>query len=337
MDKLRAIEYLIAAAEAHSFSGAARRLGVSQPAVQKLVTALESQLGVALFERRSTGLVLTTTGVDYIARCRGLLDLLREADDSIVSGDHPRGPVVVGTTTVIAHDCLGPGLPAFHHRFPEIEIEFRVIQRLDDPTADGVDVFVLYGWQEHPDLVRVPVGQTRYAVVATRDYWRKHGVPARPADLAAHPGLLYRSGRTLLDRWRFQRGSEVETVEMRGWLCSSQRELIVQAALAGSGVARLIEPPHLDEGLIPALEDWTALEAPPVQILYRAEHRSTARVRLFVEFAAGALRALMPNAVESIPAAPRPDWWDRRTRSSLPGRGSAAAPRASVRTPHEPK
>lgn len=334
MDKLRAIEYLIAAADAHSFSGAARRLGVSQPAVQKLVTALESQLGVPLFERRSTGLVLTANGSEYIARCRGMLDILRDADERIAFGDHPRGKVVVGTTTVIAHDCLGPGLPAFHQRFPEVELEFRVVHRLSDLAAEGVDVFVLYGWQEHPDLVRVPIGPTRYAVFATPEYWRRHGVPGRPSELANHQGLLYCSGRTLLDRWRFQRGNEVETVEMSGWLSSSQRELIVQAALAGAGVARLITPPPTVAGLTPALQDWTALEAPPIQILFRAEHRATARVRLFVEFAVGALRGLLPDAIEAGQMAARPDWWDRHARSSLGRRSAASTPPKRALQPH---
>jgi DNA-binding transcriptional LysR family regulator len=327
MDRLRAIEYLVAAADERSFSGAARRLGVSQPAVQKLVTALERRLGVPLFERRSTGLAITADGADYVSRCRGLLEALREADERVTARDLPRGPVVVGATTAIAHDWLGPGLPAFHRRFPSIELEFRFVQRLTDPAAEGVDVYLMHGWQEHPDLVRVPIGHTRYAVVATREYWAAHGMPSRPAELARHAALLYRSGRTLLDRWRFQRGAEVEAVEMRGWLSSTQREVILQAALAGTGVARLIEPPRVS-GLVEVLRDWTALEAPPVQILYRAEHRSTVRVRRFVEFAAGALRGMLPEAGGPASEAPRPDWWDRRARSSASaGAERRAAPR----------
>jgi len=327
MDKLRAIEYLIAAAEEGSFSGAARRLGVSQPAVQKLVSALESQLGVPLFERRSTGLAITVDGTDYVSRCRAVLDTMREADEGVRSRDQLRGLVVVGATTVIAHDCLGPGLPAFLRRYPGIELEFRFVQRLTDPAAEGVDVYVMYGWQEHPDLVRVPIGPTRYTVVASGAYWREHGLPKVPADLAAHPGLLYRSGRTLLDRWRFQRGAQVETVEVRAQLSSSQRELLVQSALAGAGIARLIEPPGLPETLVPVLPGWTALEAPPVQILYRAEHRSNARVRRFVQFATQALRALLPKESGSPAAAQPPDWWDRRVRSSMSTRGVRGQPR----------
>lgn len=328
MDRFRAIQYLIASAEARSFSAAARHLGVSQPAVQKLITGLELQLGVALFERRSTGLVVTADGADYVVRCRQLVDAMREADEQLACRDQPRGRVVVGASTLIAQDFLGPGLPEFHRRFPGIELEHRLVHRLTDPMADGVDVFVMHGWQEHPDLVRLSIGHARYAVVATPEYWAVMGTPARPQDLARHEAVLFRSGRTLLDRWRFQRGPDVEMVEMRGWLSTSQRDLTIQAALKGAGVVRLLTPPLLPHGLVEVLKDWTALEAPPIQVLYRAEHRSSARVRRFVEFVSQAIGAMLPAASALGPPAavdvPKPDWWDRRSRSSdTPLRGNS--------------
>lgn len=320
MDKLRAIEYLIAAADERSFSGAARRLGVSQPAVQKLVTALEAQLGVALFERRSSGLAITGDGSAYVARCRSILEDLRQADDHLASREQPRGLVVVGTTSVLAHECLGPELPHFHQRFPGIELELRTgLQRLNDPAAEGVDVFILHGWQEQPDLVRWPIGPTRYVVAATQEFWNQHGTPLRPRDLAAHPALLYRSGTTVLDCWRFERAGEQETVTMSGWLSSGHRELLVQAALAATGVVRLITPPALPKGLVAVLEDWTVLEAPPLQVLYRAQHRSSARVRCFVEFAAKVLGGMLTGGQRPATPSRRPDWWDRRGRSSRTG------------------
>jgi DNA-binding transcriptional LysR family regulator len=319
MDKLRAIEYLIAAAEERSFSGAARRLGVSQPAVQKLVTALEAQLGAALFERRSSGLAITGDGSAYVARCRGIVEELRQADDSLASREQSRGLVVVGTTTALLYEGLGPELPRFHQRFPAIELEVRTVQRLNEPAAEGVDVYILNGWQEQPDLIRVSIGPTRYAVAATAGYWQEHGTPQRPSELAAHPSLLYRSGSTVLDCWRFERGGLQEAVNMKGWLSSAHRHLLVQAALAGCGVVRLIVPPRLPEGLVATLEDWTALEAPPLQLLYRAQHRGTARVRSFVEFATSVLRAMLDQGQSQPMPSRRPGWWDRQGRSSRAG------------------
>jgi DNA-binding transcriptional LysR family regulator len=319
MDKLRAIEYLIAAAEARSFSAAARRLGVSQPAVQKLVSALETQLGVVMFERRTSGLTITGDGAAYVDRCRHVLEELRQADDNLAACEQHRGLVVVGTSSVLAHDCLGPELPDFHRRYPGIELDFRSVQRLHDPAAEGVDVYVLHGWQEQPDLIRVPIGPSRYCVAASPAYWAAHGQPQRPRDLVGHPALLYHSGRTVLDCWCFQRGDEEESVTMQRRLSTAHRELLVQAALAGCGVARLIVPPQLRQGLVAVLADWTALEAPPLQVLFRAQHRSTARVRCFVEFAARALRRQLGEGQPAPMPSRRPDWWDRRGRSSSTG------------------
>lgn len=319
MDKLRALEYLIAAAEERSFSAAARRLGVSQPAVQKMVTALETQLGTTVFERRSSGLTITGDGSAYVARCRVILEELRQADDTLASRQQSRGLIVVGTTSALAFDGLGPELPQFHQRFPGIELEIRTVQRLNDAAAEGVDVFILHGWQEQPDLIRIPIGPTRYAVAARPDYWKARGVPQRPRDLAAHPALLYRSGATVLDCWRFERSGEQKTVDMKGWLSSGHRELLVQAALAGTGVVRLIVPPRLPEGLVAVLEDWTLLEAPPLQILFRAQHRGTTRVRRFVEFAASVLHRMLADGRAPTTQSMRPMWWDRRGRSSRSG------------------
>ena len=97
MDKLRALQYFIAAAEAGSLSGAARRLEVSVPAVGKMITALERDIGTTLVERTSRGLVVTADGRSYLDACRPLLEQLEAADAAVSkSGSKPRGTLVVG-------------------------------------------------------------------------------------------------------------------------------------------------------------------------------------------------------------------------------------------------
>lgn len=336
MDKLRALQYFVAAAEERSFSGAARRLELSIPSVLKLVNALERHLGTALFVRSPQGLILTADGASYLDRCQPLLLALDEADELLADGrrGRPRGLVVVGAPGYVARDCLGPELPRFHARFPDIELDFRVVQRLSDAQAEGVDVFLMFGWQESPDLVQRPIGRTRYLVVATPAYWAAHGMPQRPRDLARHPCMLFRSGRTLLDEWGFQRGDETESVSVHGWLASSHRELLLDAVLAGQGVIRATDltlraPLALDR-LVPALPDWTALQPPPVNLLFRPQQRRSARVRRFMEFAAEVFAALQAERDDAAPTAgaERPPWWDKQRRSSRvpslrgPGRGA---------------
>jgi len=187
MDKLRALQYFVAAAQEASLSGAARRLEVSVTAVAKLVTALERHLGARLFERTAQGLALTASGESYLETCRPLLDELAEADEvAAASAARLRGTIVVGTQHVLAYHCLLPSLPAFHARHPDIRLDVRDFNRLTDEQVRAADVFLVLGWLAEGDLVQRRIGQARFFVCAAPAYWAAHGLPRRPKDLAQH-------------------------------------------------------------------------------------------------------------------------------------------------------
>ena len=98
MDKLRALQYFIAAADEGSLSGAARRLDISVPAVSKLITSLEKTLGASLFDRTVQGLTLTSNGEIYLEACQPLLDQLAVADEALRgAAANVRGTLVVGS------------------------------------------------------------------------------------------------------------------------------------------------------------------------------------------------------------------------------------------------
>jgi len=154
MDKLRSLQYFVAAAEAGSFTAAARRLELSVPAIAKLVTSLERSLGVLLFERTVHGLKLTASGASYLEACQPLLQDLTAADEAVSrAAQRPGGTLTLGAHAQLAHHVLLPALATFHARYPEIQIDLRVIQRSSDADAAAVDVFLLHGWPEADDLV----------------------------------------------------------------------------------------------------------------------------------------------------------------------------------------
>lgn len=317
MDKLRALHYFVNAADQGSLSGAARELEISVPAVAKMINALERELTVKLFERGKHGLAVTADGQAYLDACRPLLEQLLAADESVRSAAiKPRGTVVVGAPSFIAQHCLLPALPALVNRHPDIEIDLRVVNRVTEPAAAAVEVFVVLGWPDRGDLVHRRIGQTRFVVCAAPSYWAAHGVPAQPADLARHTCLLFRNPEaTLLDLWRFERGETKHEIQVRGWLQSDHRDALLDAALAGHGVIRTSSisiSPHLGSGrLVPVLLDWTLGDAPPVNLLFRPHQRRTPRVRVFAEFATALFRDLDPDQG----AAGRtllPDWYRRR-------------------------
>jgi LysR family transcriptional regulator for bpeEF and oprC len=329
MDKLRALEYFVAAAEELSLSGAARRFEVSITAVAKLVTALERSLGTRLFERSPQGLVLTTDGARYLESCQPLLQQLVDADEAMRSAaSKPRGALVVGAPAFVLQSCLGPELLRFHARYPDLDLDFRIVNQITDLDAVGADVFVLFGWHETPNFVQKPVAQSRYIVVATDAYWARHGVPTRPADLANQQCFAFRNPRgILLDVWDFERGKVKESVRARGWLASSHRELLLDAILADEGVTRVSDLSSHDlvrsGRLRPVLQDWHGLHAPPVNVLFHPNHRRTPKVRVFVDFVAEIFRKLRAEQPDAIKGE-RPLWYGTRH-----GKASAATPALS--------
>lgn len=327
MDKLRALEYFVAAAEEGSLSGAARRLQVTAPAALKLISALERRLGAALFERSPQGLALTPDGTRYLESCRPILEQLADADDAITGAtSRPHGTVVLGTQAFTQAAHILPALGQFHARYPGIALDIRTIDRLNEPEAAAVDVFVLFGWHEAPDMIHRRIAQGSYHVAATPGYWAAHGTPHRPRDLAAHECLAFRNSvGTLLDYWEFDRSGEHEAVSVRGWLASTDPQLVMGAALDGEGVVRLTHlraREHVRRGQLQlVLEDWTARHPPPVSVFFRPKHRRTARVRLVVDFATDIFQRLQAEHEEGLsPTVARPTWYYRSY-----GRASRAA------------
>jgi DNA-binding transcriptional LysR family regulator len=326
LDKLRALQYFVAAAEEASLSGAARRHEVSIPAVAKMVSALERALGASLFDRSPQGLALTADGARYLESCRPLLEQLAEADESMaLAAARTRGEVVVGAPAFVLQNCIAPDLPRFHARYPDIELDFRIVNQVSDLDGAAIDVFILFGWHETPGFVQKRVAQTRYTVLAAPGYWAAREVVERPADLARHECFAFRNPRgVLLDLWEFERANVRESVKVRGWFASSHRNMLLDAALAGEGVIRstdLIAQALVRSGrLAPVLWSWDSLHAPPVHVLFRPKHRRTPRIRAFVDFAAEVFRRLEAEREEGyVAAAQRPAWYGRRS-----GRASAS-------------
>ncbi len=326
MDKLRALEYFVATAHEGSFSRAARGLDVSVQAVTKLVTALERDLEAKLFDRTSQGITLTAAGARHLEECMPALEQLHEAEERTRASTRcSMGTVVVGVQHVIASACLTAALPRFHARFPDIELDVRDFQRSTQEQMSGVDVMLILGWPKVAELVQRRIGAGRFIVVAAPAYWAAHGVPQRPGDLARHVCLPIRAvDGTLMDLWTFVRDGEEESALARGWLTSSNahRDVVIDLALAGEGVVRIIDWMNLPDQragrLVRALTDWQSAEAPPVNLLYRPSVRRIPRVKAFIEFVTELFHEFEMGRAEPVIPTERPTWLRRHyTRTSL--------------------
>lgn len=279
MDKLKAMGYFVAAADGGSFAAAARALDLSVPAIQKGVVALERSIGVRLFERGPQGLTLTAPGAGYLDACRPILQEVASLDEATSrTARQVSGTLTIAAHAQLAHHLLMPALPRFQATHRDVQIDLRVIHRMTDADASPADVFLLHGWPDVPDLVHKPLGLSKTWIVASPQYWAAHGVPETPADLAAHDCLLLRNpAGILLDLWEFQRGEHAVSVPVNGRMSTNGREVLLDATLAGAGVARLNQVTsrsHLQSGrLVPVLLDWEVKGGAPVNLVYRPTAR----------------------------------------------------------------
>lgn len=319
MDKLKALQYFMAAAEGASLSAAARQHGVSVAAVAKLVSGLEARMKIQLLDRRPSGITLTSAGQAFLEACRPALEQLAEAESQAqAAASRVQGTVVIGVQGVIAQEVLTAALPRFNAQYPDVQLDVRHFLRMSEDQGQGLDVALVMGWPQHADnFVRRTLGATTFVVVASPSYWQAHGVPEHPSDLEQHNCLCIRSNMgSVMDLWHFRRGDDRVSVSARGWLVVDNwhRDMVRDLAIAGVGVARLLDW-HQRPGrevarglLMPALTDWEVDEVPPVNLLYLPSARRIPRVRAFVDWVTQLFAEVERERQRPLPATPMPRW-----------------------------
>jgi LysR family transcriptional regulator for bpeEF and oprC len=319
LDKLRAIEYFLRAAEAGSFGRAARALDVSTPALTQLVSALERSLGVILLHRSPSGVVLTADGERYYGVALGACAELADIEDRLgPRGTRLRGTLSLGIRSGMAHALVLPHLWRFLQQHPDVDLVLKAVETLDETTSQQVDVTLTTGWPPTKDFAVRVLAQTRNLVCAAPAYWARRGEPTDPDELLQHDCLVMRSsGGTLMDQWVFEREGERRTVNVRPRIVSYHSAWVHAAACGGAGVIRTVESsirPELASGALKAvLADWQGLEPPLQFAIYRPKQRQSRLVRAFLDFMVDAFAALdeAPRHDPAPPRTPRPDWFGR--------------------------
>jgi DNA-binding transcriptional LysR family regulator len=171
------------------FTAAARALGLTNSAVSRSVARLEAQLGARLLNRTTRSVSLTELGAEVYPGCVRLAQTAREVQ--ALAGRYalvPQGRVRVSAPTVFGEVWLAPRLPAFLARWPQVQVDLTLIDRLVDLVDEGYDLAlrITRPGAVAQGLVARALGDMRYVMVATPGYLRRHGVPAEPAQLAAH-------------------------------------------------------------------------------------------------------------------------------------------------------
>ncbi|MCQ0029484.1 LysR family transcriptional regulator [Burkholderia glumae] len=292
MDRLSAMASFVAAIETGSFSAAARRLGIGQPAVSKSIANLERQVGVPLLARTTHGLMPTEAGQQYYERARRLLDDADEAEQAVRgAGASLAGTLRVGVPVAFARLQLVPALESFLDAHPDLVVELLLDDRHADLGAERIDVALRIGQAAAAGGSGTPagvrkIGESPRRVVGSHAYFARAGIPHLPQDLARHQVVVHdrRAGGAV---WTFRRHDTVLAVETSGRLRVREAEGVRAAALAGLGLAIgsdwLFADALRDGRLAAALEGWTL---PPAELwaAFPAGRPATSRARAFVAF-----------------------------------------------------
>src|SRR5258708_566376 len=234
----------LAVARERSFTKSAAKLGVSRSALSHTLRGLEARLGLRLLTRTTRSVSLTTAGerlqnavghrIEEIGAELEALSELREKPAGtirITAHEHPLNSVLL--------PCLSKFLP----QYPDINVEVTIDYGLTDIVAQRFDAGVRSGGQVAKDMIAVRIGpDLRMAVVGAPSYFDKHSVPKRPQDLTAHSCINLRlPTHGGLYAWEFEKGRRELRVRVEGQLVFNATAPMLEAALAGLGLAYVTE------------------------------------------------------------------------------------------------
>ena len=293
MDRMAAMEAFVVVVETGSFSAAARRLNVGQPAVSKLVAQLEERLGVKLLVRTTRGLTATEAGLNYYERARRSIEEADEAESAARgAGSGLTGRLRICGAVTFARIHLIPRLPEFLARHPELEMEVVLDDRNIDLVQEGIDVALRMGQLSDSSLTAKRIASGRHVVVGTPAYFERTGKPTAPGDLAAHQAVIYDQEAGGQD-WTFQRDDAEIAVILKGRLRVSAAEGVRAAVLANAGIAVASEwmfsPEIADRTVQMVLQDW---ELPRIDLwaVFPAGRTATTKARTFTLFVQEVMR-----------------------------------------------
>ncbi len=279
----------LAVARERSFTKAAAKLGVSQSALSHTIRALEARLGVRLLTRTTRSVSPTEAGERLLQTVGPRLEEI-EAELGALSDfrEKPTGTIRLTAVDHVVDAVLWPKLAPFLRKYPDIKLEIVIDYGLTDIVAERFDAGVRSGEQVAKDMIAVRIGpDIRMAVVGTPSYFRKRLEPEKPQDLLAHACINLRlPTHGGLYAWEFEKGGRELRVRVDGQLVFNGTDQMLNAALAGFGLAYVPEElvrPHIAKGRLKhVLEDW----CPPYSgyhLYYPSRRQPSAAFALMVE------------------------------------------------------
>lgn len=294
MDQLLAMKVFERVAERGSFARAADELDLSRAAVSAHVASLEKHLGTRLLNRTTRRVGLTAEGADYLRRCRRILEEIRDSEETLRgSRQRPQGLLRVDVPVAFGRYLLLPALPEFVRRYPAIDLDVRLNDRVVDLVAERVDVALRVATVQQAGLVVRRVAQMNVVTCAAPAYLDDHGEPRTPDELRQHRLLALTPPGGGAPEWNFPAPYSARRLRLHYAMQFNAAEAPIIAAAAGLGIthtADLLVAEYVGRGELRLVLREYALPGPPISLVYPSAGHQSPKVRVFSDFAAELLR-----------------------------------------------
>ncbi|HAZ76115.1 MAG TPA: LysR family transcriptional regulator [Enterobacteriaceae bacterium] len=275
-------------AEQRSFRRAAEVLGLKRSSLSHTIKGLEATLGVRLFHRTTRSVALTEAGEMLIARLTPLLAEMDELlNDVTASGHQPYGTLRISASDAAIRLLLEKVLPTFIQQKPGIEIDLVAQGQLVDIVALGFDAGIRLIEDVPKDMVAIPLsGPLRFVTVASPDYLAWRPKIQHPQDMMQHICLRQCLPGGKRYHWEYQQHEQQLALDVPGSLTLDSSALMVEAAVAGLGIAYVPElyaqPWLASQQLVTLLDDW-AIASQGIALYFPQNRHMPVALRLFVD------------------------------------------------------
>jgi DNA-binding transcriptional LysR family regulator len=288
-DQLDGLLALKLVAEKRNFTAAAEELGVSPPAISKMVKHLEQRLGVALLSRTTRSTSLTEAGERFLSQTGPALEQILGAIKGVGSyAVKPSGTLRINLPRAAFHPYVEPLLQSFAKKNPDVTVDLYFEDETSDIIEGGFDAGIRHSDILAKDMIGIRLsGPIRFVIAGSKKYLDKAGRPKQPKDLLTHNCIRFRFGHTsIYDRWEFEHKGRDLQVHVKGSLIMNDPLLLIDAAVDGWGLIYTVDDSirdHLKSGKLETVLDQYAPSSTGYYLYYPQRSNSQPKLRAFVE------------------------------------------------------
>lgn len=293
---LQEMAIFVKVVETGSFSETARQLGNTPSAISRAISRLERALGTRLLQRTTRKLRLSESGKQVYAYCLEMVNAAQAViDNSGKFNSEPHGTVRISVPKAVGHYLLHPHIPEFLERYPKVDIQMLLEDKLIDFIDDEIDLAIRITNEPSLGLKGRKLIEIDHVIVATAEYLEKNGMPQQPQDLKEHQ-CIYLGEQASDSKWKFQKENKTTSVSVKGRYSANHTGIRLDAALKHMGIVSLpyFVARHALEtkALIQVLPDWyfKTYYSGDAWLLYPPTRYLAPKIEVFIHFLAEKLK-----------------------------------------------